>query len=266
MVGLDISFALAAGAGALSFLSPCVLPLVPAYLCFVAGTSLDQVAAARGGAVMAGAGGGTVIAEGGRESSSALTRRVARYALAFVFGFSTVFVALGATASAVSALLFDHLEVISQVAGAVIVIFGLHYMGLFRIKLLNREVRFQVGKAPGGLLGAYAVGLAFAFGWTPCIGPILATILTIAASTDSVGYGVSLLSVYALGLGIPFMAAALAVGPFMGFLSRFRRHLHKVEVGVGALLVVTGLMIFFNRLSDLSYYLIELFPILAEIG
>ena len=264
--GLDISFALAAGAGALSFLSPCVLPLVPAYLCFVAGTSLDQVAAARGGTVIAGAGGEAVIARGGGESSAALTRRVARYALAFVLGFSTVFVALGATASAVSALLFDHLAVISQVAGAVIVVFGLHYMGLFRIKLLNREARFQVGKSPVGLVGAYAVGLAFAFGWTPCIGPILATILTVAASTDSVGYGVSLLSVYALGLGIPFMAAALAVGPFMRFLSRFRRHIHKVEIGVGALLVATGLLIFFNRLSDLSYYLIEVFPVLAEIG
>ena len=260
MGGLDISFALAAGAGALSFLSPCVLPLVPAYLCFVAGTSLDQVAGARTGAVMTGAGGGTVGAAAGASG------RIAIFAFAFVLGFSTVFVALGATASAVSALLFEHLDVISQVAGAVIVIFGLHYMGLFRIKLLNREARFQIGRGPGGLLGAYAVGLAFAFGWTPCIGPILATILTVAASSDSVGYGVSLLSVYALGLGVPFMAAALAVGPFMRFLSRFRQHLHKVEIGVGALLVGTGLLIFFNRLSDLSYYLIEIFPVLAEIG
>ena len=267
MAGFDISFALAAGAGALSFLSPCVLPLVPAYLCFVAGTSLEQLAAARGGVVVAGAGGGAVIAEGGGGGAAAgLTRRVAFYALAFVLGFSTVFVALGATASAVSAFLFDYMRELGWVAGAVIVIFGLHYMGLFRIKLLNREARFQVAAVPGGLVGAYAVGLAFAFGWTPCIGPILATILTIAASTDSVGYGASLLTVYALGLGIPFMAAALAVGPFMGFLSRFRRHLHKVEIGVGALLVATGLMIFFNRLSDLSYYLIEIFPVLAEIG
>ncbi len=265
MEGFDISFALAAGAGALSFLSPCVLPLVPAYLCFIAGTSLDEVAGVRGGAVMAGAGGGVVVADGGA-AAVGVTRRVAIYALAFVLGFSTVFVSLGATASAVSALLFDHLDVISQVAGVVIVVFGLHYMGLFRIKLLNREARFQVGRVPGGLFGAYAVGLAFAFGWTPCIGPILATILTIAAGTDSVGYGASLLTVYALGLGIPFMAAALAVGPFMGFLSRFRRHLHKVEIGVGALLVATGFMIFFNRLSDLSYYLIEVFPALAEIG
>ncbi len=265
MEGFDISFAHAAGAGALSFLSPCVLPLVPAYLCFVAGTSLDEVAGVRGGAVMAGAGGGVVVADGGA-AAVGVTRRVAIYALAFVLGFSTVFVSLGATASAVSAFLFDYMRELGWVAGAVIVVFGLHYMGLFRIKLLNREARFQVGRVPGGLFGAYAVGLAFAFGWTPCIGPILVTILTIAAGTDSVGYGVSLLAVYALGLGIPFMAAALAVGPFMGFLSRFRRHLHKVEIGVGALLVATGFMIFFNRLSDLSYYLIEVFPVLAEIG
>ena len=265
MEGFDISFALAAGAGALSFLSPCVLPLVPAYLCFIAGTSLDEVAGVRGGVVMAGAGGGTIVAEGGA-ASAAVTRRVAIYALAFVLGFSTVFVSLGATASAVSAFLFDYMRELGWIAGVVIVVFGLHYMGLFRIKLLNREARFQMSKVPGGLFGAYAVGLAFAFGWTPCIGPILATILTIAAGSDSVGYGVSLLAVYALGLGLPFMAAALAVGPFMGFLSRFRRHLHKVEIGVGALLVATGLLIFFNRLSDLSFYLIEVFPVLGEIG
>lgn len=247
MNGFEISYAAAAGAGILSFLSPCVLPLVPAYLCFMAGTSLDRLA-------------------GESAADRDLTRRVAMTAFAFVLGFSTVFVLMGATASVLNRLILEHMDVIGKVAGAVIIVFGLHYMGAFRIGFLNRDVRLHPEATPTGWLGAYVIGLAFAFGWTPCVGPILATILTLAASRDSLGFGVSLLSVYALGLGIPFMIAALAIRPFMAFLARFRRHLHKVEMAAGALLVVTGLLIFTNSLGQLGYYLLEAFPILGRIG
>ena len=244
----DISYLAAGSAGLISFLSPCVLPLVPAYLCFVAGTSLDQ------------------MMEGEDGVDKVLARRMALSALFFVLGFSTVFISMGATASALSALIFDHIDIIGKVAGVVIVVFGLHYMGLFRIRILEREVRFNPERTPAGWLGAYVLGLAFAFGWTPCVGPILATILTLAASSESLGYGVSLLTVYALGLGIPFMIAALAINPFMNFLRRFRRHIRKVELTAGGLLVATGLMIFFNKLGEFSYLILEAFPALGTIG
>ena len=244
----DISYLAAGSAGLISFLSPCVLPLVPAYLCFVAGTSLDQ------------------MMEGEDGVDKVLARRMALSALFFVLGFSTVFISMGATASALSALIFDHIDIIGKVAGVVIVVFGLHYMGLFRTRILEREVRFNPQRRPAGWLGAYLLGLAFAFGWTPCVGPILATILTLAASSESLGYGVSLLTVYALGLGIPFMIAALAINPFMNFLRRFRRHIRKVELTAGGLLVATGLMIFFNKLGEFSYLILEVFPALGTIG
>ncbi len=247
MSGLDITFAAAGGAGIISFLSPCVLPLVPAYLCFVAGTSLDQV-----------------VEEGMVER--AMVQRVTLSALAFVLGFSTVFVLMGATASAINQLIFEYINIVAKVAGAVIIVFGLHFMGLLKIPFLYREMRFNSVAAPTGLIGAYIIGLAFAFGWTPCVGPILATILTIAASRDSLGYGVSLLAVYALGLGIPFLVAALCLNPFMKFLRHFRKHVRKVEVGAGGLLTLTGILILTNALSTFGFYLLELFPALGTIG
>ena len=247
MGGLDISYAAAAGAGVISFLSPCVLPLVPAYLCFVAGTTLDRLV-------------------GKEQIDKAMMRRVFISALAFVIGFSTVFVLMGASASALNRLIVQNIDVIGKIAGAVIVIFGLHYMGLLKIGLLYREARFNTAERPTNVLGAYVIGLAFAFGWTPCVGPILATILTVAASRDQLGYGVSLLATYALGLGIPFLLAALAGKPFMTFMQKFRRHLHKVEIVAGALLVVTGILIFTNSLGQFSYYLLEIFPWLANFG
>lgn len=247
MSGLDISYAGAAGAGLISFLSPCVLPLVPAYLSYMAGTSLDR------------------MLEGG-EAQGALTRRVFISALAFVIGFSTIFIAMGASASALNRLIIENIEIIGKVAGTVIVLFGLHYMGLLKIPLLYREARFRTGDNTTGLIGAYVLGMAFAFGWTPCIGPILATILTVAASRDDLGYGISLLATYALGLGIPFLLAALAVKPFMRFMQRFRRHLRKVEIAAGALLVLTGILIFTSSLGQFSYFLLDMFPWLATIG
>lgn len=247
MTGLEISFAAALGAGVISFLSPCVLPLVPAYLCFVAGTSLDRV-----------------MSEDA--ASRQLSRRVALASIAFVLGFATVFVAMGATASALNRLLLEHLDAIAKVAGAVIVLFGLHFMGLLRIPFLYREWRVETGAKPTTMIGAYVVGLAFAFGWTPCVGPILATILTVAASKDSLGFGVSLLATYALGLGVPFVAAAIAIKPFMAFLARFRQHVRKVEFAAGGLLAVSGGLIFTNSLSQFGFYLLEWFPALGRIG
>lgn len=247
MGGLDISYAGAIGAGLISFLSPCVLPLVPAYLSYMAGTSLER------------------ILEDG-EAQAALTRRIFVSALAFVIGFSTIFIAMGASASALNRLIIENIDIIGKVAGGVIVLFGLHYMGLLKIPLLYREARFRTGDNTTGLIGAYVLGMAFAFGWTPCIGPILATILTVAASRDDLGYGISLLATYALGLGIPFLLAALAVKPFMRFMQRFRRHLRKVEIAAGALLVLTGILIFTSSLGQFSYFLLDLFPWLATIG
>jgi len=248
MAALEISFAGAAGAGVLSFLSPCVLPLVPAYLCFLGGVSLDQLAGEA------------------REKDAGLTGRIMAAALAFVLGFSTVFVALGASASAVNQLLLSNLDVIGPIAGAVIVVFGLHYMGLIRIPFLNYEARVHLEAKPAGLLGAYVIGLAFAFGWTPCVGPVLATILTVAASRESLGYGASLLAVYALGLGVPFLIAALAARPFVNWMRRFRRHLRKVEIAVGGLLVAVGVLFIVGAFQSLSYLLIEWFPVLGTIG
>lgn len=246
----DITYAAAALGGAVSFLSPCVLPLVPAYLCFIAGTSLEQLTEASATDV----------------GGPALVRRMIISSIAFVLGFTAVFTALGASASAVNQLLLEHLDSIAKIAGGLIVVFGLHYMGLIRIAFLNREIRFNPDRIGGGIPSAFLIGLAFAFGWTPCIGPILATILTIAAGRESLGYGVSLLLVYSLGLGLPFIAAACAINPFLSFMRRFRRHLHKVEVGAGLLLVATGILIFTGGLGQIGNYFLETFPGLSTLG
>jgi len=247
MAAAEITYGAAAAAGVISFLSPCVLPIVPAYLSFIAGTSLNEL-----------------TGDGGKDSE--VGHRVVASALAFVLGFSVVFVMLGASASALNALIVENIGGISKVAGAVIITFGLHYAGLLRIPFLYREARFHMDKVPAGLAGAFVVGIAFGFGWTPCIGPILATILTVAASSDSLGYGVSLLGTYALGLGIPFIVAAFAFRPFMRFLQRFRRQMRKVEIATGGLLVITGFAIFTGDLSRFAFFLLEIFPVLAELG
>jgi cytochrome c-type biogenesis protein len=240
---VSVSFFAALFAGALSFLSPCVLPLVPPYLCFITGTSLDDLSSP---------------AQGSRA-------RAFTAAILFVLGFTTVFVLLGATASAAGALLRAHLDLLGKAAGVAIIIMGLHFLGLFRLGLLNRELRYHGGKA-GGLIGAYVIGLAFAFGWTPCIGPVLAAILSLAASEQDVAKGAGLLAVYSLGLGIPFLVAAAAVGGFLWFFQRFRKHLLLVERAMGALLVATGFMFLTGALQELSYWLLEAFPGLAQLG
>ncbi len=247
MNGLDISYAGALGGGILSFVSPCVLPLVPAYLCFLGGTSLEQLS-------------------GERSVEKGAARRVIIAAAFFVFGFSSVFVALGASASAVSGLLLEHKLILGKIAGVIIIIFGLHVTGLLRLPVLNREVRVHLDNRPASLIGSYVLGLAFAFGWTPCIGPILATVLSIAARGESLWYGTSLLSVYAAGLGIPFLLAAFLAAPFLRWAGRMRKHMRRIELATGGLLIVTGLLFLFNSFEVLGFWLIEFLPILGEIG
>ncbi|MCY1707362.1 cytochrome c biogenesis CcdA family protein [Pannonibacter sp. SL95] len=233
-------------AGLLSFVSPCVLPLVPPYLGFLAGTSLEDVAE-------------------GRAASDA-SRRVFYTSIAFVAGFSTVFVALGASASLIGQAISQYINVLGTLAGIIIIVMGLHFLGLFRIGLLYREARVQVERKPAGLPGAYVLGLAFAFGWTPCVGPILAAILFVAGAESTAGQGAILLTAYALGLGVPFLGAALFAGPFLRFMSRFRRHLGRVEQAMGVVMIVTGILFLGGWMQQASFWLLETFPIFSQIG
>jgi cytochrome c-type biogenesis protein len=245
----EISYFSAVGAGALSFLSPCVLPLVPPYLCYMAGISVEEF---RNPAAA--------------ESHRAPRRAVMLSSLFFTLGFATVFIALGASATSLGMLLRTHLNILAQVGGVIIVIMGLNFLGVIRIPLLSREARFQSGGQPATLTGAYVMGLAFAFGWTPCIGPILGAILAVAASQQTVGQGAGLLGVYSLGLAVPFWLAAAFSSVFMAFLMRFRRHLGLVEKIMGGLLVLTGLAFMFGYIGDISIWFQQTFPILMKIG
>ncbi len=246
MEAFDVTHLGALLAGILSFASPCVLPLVPPYLCFLAGVSFDQMT--------------------GGKIDRGVTRRVTGAAILFVLGFTTVFVALGATATALGGLMADYADVLAKVAGAVIVVLGLHMAGLFRISALNRDMRIHVQDKPVGFLAAYLIGLAFAFGWTPCVGPVLAGVLTVAGGKDSAIEGAALLGTYSLGMGAPFIVAAFAARPFMAFMQKFRRHLRKVELAMGALLVVTGVMIFTNSFEVFGFWLLEAFPSFGQVG
>lgn len=234
------------GAGVLSFISPCVLPIVPGYLSFISGVNVAQLK--------------------GSETQAALAWRVAITSLAFVLGFSTVFVALGAAATLVGYYLQQYKRALGVVGGVVIIVLGLHTAGLLKIKWLLYEKRAEVKSKPLGLIGAYVVGLAFAFGWTPCIGPILGAILLYASQQDTVGQGVLLLSAYSLGLGIPFIASGLAINGFFAAFSRLRRHMQAVEYAAGALLVGVGLLLVTDRLTLLANYFSRLFPALTRIG
>ncbi len=245
----ELSYLAAAGGGIASFLSPCVLPLVPAYLCLVAGTNLEELEAQTSG-----------------EGKPAINIKVVTMAFLFVLGFSTVFILLGAGATFINRLLLQHMEILSQIAGIIIVIFGVHMTGLVRIPILYREARFNSIDKPQNWLGAYVIGLAFGFGWTPCIGPILGTILALAASDSSLSHGVSLLAVYALGLGVPFMLAAFAINPFLRFIRRFRKYFKALEIGTGAIIILTGVLIFTGQFQILAYWFLELFPGLANLG
>nr|WP_321396578.1 cytochrome c biogenesis protein CcdA [Emcibacter sp.] len=241
---MEVTYFAALLGGIFSFLSPCVLPLVPAYVSYVTGSSLNDL----------------------REGDKVPVTDVLSGALAFVFGFSTVFVLLGAGASSLQPFLLEHLHIFSKISGGLIIMLGLHFTGIVRIGFLYREARFHTRDTPAGIIGAYVMGLAFAFGWTPCIGPILGTILTLAAGQQTFGTGVSLLIVYSLGLGIPFVLAALSVNRFLQFSGKFRNYFRLIEILIGALLILTGAAIFFGLLQTFGNNLLEWFPWLAEIG
>jgi len=239
----NISLITAFGAGLLSFISPCVLPIVPGYLSFISGVSLEEL----------------------QEKKSKIVNRVFLNSLFFVLGFSVVFIALGASATIVYSFLINYTHIISKVAGVLIFVLGLHFLGLFKIKWLNYEKRFHVGSKQLGMVGSFFVGFAFAFGWTPCIGPILAGILAIAAAEETVGRGITLLAFYSAGLAVPFLLTALAFNKFLSVSNRIKKHFRIVEIVGGVFLVVIGFLIFTNSLGYLSSILSEWFPWL-EIG
>ncbi|MBZ8134988.1 cytochrome c biogenesis protein CcdA [Afifella sp. IM 167] len=244
---LDITWIGAFIGGLLSFVSPCVLPIVPASLCFIAGVSLEELS-------------------GEGKVPPGLTQKVFAAALAFVLGFTTVFVLLGMTASGIGQLLAQYKNWLAIAAGIVIIGFGLHFLGVFRIGLFYREARFQVRDKPPGLLGAYLIGLAFAFGWTPCVGPALGTILALAGREGSAPEGALLLFIYGMGMGLPFLLAAAFAGPFLKWASGFRRHMGTVEKAMGGLLVLTGILFLTGDMASLSYWLLETFPTLQAVG
>ena len=241
------SFPLIFGAGVLSFLSPCVLPLVPPYLTYMGGSSFEQLRAD-------GAAAGVVW------------RRSVVTSLFFILGFSLVFITFGATATAFGQAFRQALPIITPVAGIVIIAMGLHFLGILRISLLDRQLRHNGPDVAAGPLGGFLLGLAFAVGWTPCIGPVLAAILAVASVQDTAWQGAGLLGVYSLGLGVPFLLAGIAIGPFLTFFSTFRRHLGTVEKVMGAALVVTGLLFLTGQFTRLSYWFLETFPFLQNFG
>jgi len=222
-------------AGLVSFLSPCVLPLVPGYISIVSGSSLDQLKA--------------------RSKEASLFRTVLLNSVMFIVGFSITFILLGASATWIGQVLVSRMRLLGQLAGLILIVFGIHLMGIFKINFLYKDKRFHNVEKPRGLFGALVLGLAFAFGWTPCIGPILAGILTLASTKQTVSQGMFLLSIYSAGLGIPFLLTSLALNKFLTFYSRFKKHFHAVEVVSGALVVAVGVLILTGSLTRLATWL-----------
>lgn len=241
------SFLAVFGAGVLSFLSPCVLPLVPPYLTYMSGSSFDQLRAD-------GATAGVVW------QKSVFT------SLFFILGFSIVFITFGATATAFGQAFRQALPIITPIAGIFIIAMGLHFLGVYRIAFLDRQLRHQGPGVASGPVGGFLLGLAFAVGWTPCIGPVLAAILSVAATQETAYEGAALLGVYSLGLGVPFLLAGIAIGPFLTFFSSFRKHLGTIEKVMGVLLVLTGLLFLTGQFTRIAYWFQETFPILQTIG
>jgi cytochrome c-type biogenesis protein len=235
----EVSILAALAAGVISFISPCVLPIVPGYISFVSGASLAELK-------------NPVELDPGKRRE--LFRRVAANSLFFVLGFSVVFVAMGASATYIGQWFAANRLLLARIAGAVIILLGLHTMGITPIKWLNYEKRVQTQSKPMGVLGSFLVGLAFAFGWSPCIGPILAGVLVLAAQQETVGQGIVLLTAYSLGLGVPFLATGLAIHRFLAVFGRIKKHMKLVEITAGALLVVVGVLVATDSLQALSRY------------
>jgi cytochrome c-type biogenesis protein len=238
----NVTLLAAFAAGFLSFVSPCVLPLIPGYISFISGASMEEMR-----------GGGDVV-------PSTTRLQIFLTSLAFVIGFSIVFVLLGASATAIGKFMFARLPLLSKIAGGILIVFGLHTMGVFRLAFLETEKRVHAQRKPAGPLGAMLVGVAFAFGWTPCIGPILGGILAIAGSKNSVWEGVTLLAVYSLGLGIPFLITSLAINQFFAAVKRIRRYYHAIEITSGALLVAVGVLIITGQMTLITRYLQPYLP------
>lgn len=250
MFGIDIidasllpAMTVALLAGVISFLSPCVLPIVPPYLAYMSGVSLNDMS-----------------------SEVASRRRATIAALFFVMGLSTVFLILGFTASAFGAFFLQNQILFSQISGIVVIIFGIHFLGIYRISFLDREARMDAGDKGGSSFGAYVLGLAFAFGWTPCIGPQLGAILSLAASEASVARGTLLLGIYALGLGIPFLLAAMFMARAVGVMNHLKRHMKAIERVMGVLLLIVGIAMLTGAFSTFSFWLLEIFPALGNLG
>jgi len=244
-MNLDVTAGGAFLAGLLSFVSPCVLPLVPAYLAYMGGVSIEDML---------------------EEGWARARWMVLLAAVCFVAGFSTVFVALGATASWIGQAVTAYLGWLGYLAGILIGLMGLHFLGVLPIPVLHRTARIGVTHNPASLIGAYMIGLAFGFGWSPCVGPVLAAILLIAGAKESAGEGARLLFVYSLGIGVPFLLAAGFAGAFMRWSARFKSRLAQVEKAMGLLLVVAGVLIFTGQMSAIANWLIETFPALARLG
>jgi len=233
----------ALAAGIISFLSPCVLPIVPPYLAYMSGVSLSD------------------LSESGQSRARAVVP-----ALFFVLGLSTVFIFLGFTASAIGTVFLQYQNYFNTIAGVLVMVFGAHFVGVYRIKFLDREARIDAGDRGGSSLGAYILGLAFAFGWTPCIGPQLGAILSLAASEGSVARGTTLLAIYAIGLGVPFLLVAAFLPRLQGLMGWMKRHMEQIERVMGLLLWTIGLLMLTGGFSAFSFWLLETFPALAVLG
>lgn len=244
MVADNINILTAFFFGLLSFISPCVLPIIPGYISFISGHTLDDL-------------------KGDNKSAA---RSVMLNSLVFIAGFTVIFVLMGAAATSIGQVLNDNLNLISKIAGFIIIIFGLHMIGIFKIGFLNYEKRFHLQEKKLGILGSFAVGAAFAFGWTPCIGPVLAGILAIASQQETVMQGIILLFVYSLGLGIPFFLTAVSINKFFTLFNRIKKHFHTIEVVGGVMLIAVGILMMTNYLTIIASYLSKWFPFLNELS
>jgi cytochrome c-type biogenesis protein len=246
---LEVTLGAAALAGLLSFLSPCILPIVPFYLSYLGGMGMHQVAE-------------------GVPIDTAVRRRAVLAALAFSLGVITIFVGLGASATFLGQMVQQYFDVLRWVAAALIIAMGLHFLGVMRIPILYRQLRADIGDTGGGasLVGAYVIGLAFAFGWTPCVGPVLAAILFTAAGQEGVSHGAALLFTYGAGMTAPFVLAAVFIGPFMRGMARFRPWLPRIEQAMGVLLILFGVLIATNSLNVIAQWMLETFPVFMRIG